>query len=387
MKILITTDLFTVTTNGVVTSTKNLYTALTEMGHDVRILTLSENAKSKKDNAVYYVKSAPFGIVYPGIRVPLSYRNKLITELVEWKPDVIHSQCEFFSYQFALRVHKKTGAPIVHTYHTMYEEYVGYVLPAKRLGKWAVKVFIKNRLKKVSAIIAPTNKVKNALIGLGVKNKNTVVIPSGICLDQHKIAVTKEQIDNKKRELGIPEGNFVMINLGRMATEKKVDELINFYTKASITHPNLTFLVVGDGPAREDFQKLSIKLGLENKVIFTGKVDPKEVHEYYKLGDLFVSASISETQGLTYVEAMANGLPLLCRKDDCLDEVLVEGENGYTYQTEEQFLSHLTNIINDKEWQKQASSKGIELSQRYDRRNFALSVEEVYKSVLQNEQK
>ena len=269
----------------------------------------------------------------------------------------------------------------------MYEEYVGYVLPSKRFGKWAVKIFIKNRLKKVSAIIAPTNKVKNALIGLGVKNKHTVVIPSGICLDQHKIAVTKEQIDNKKRELGIPEGNFVMINLGRMATEKKVDELITFYTKAVEGHPNLTFLIVGDGPAKDDFQKLSIKLGLENKVIFTGRVDPKEVHEYYKLGDLFVSASVSETQGLTYVEAMANGLPLLCRKDDCLDEVLIEGQNGYTYQTEQEFLSHLTNIINDNDWRKQASEKSLEISQKYDRRNFALSAEKIYQSVLQNKQK
>ena len=386
MKILITTDLFTVTTNGVVTSTKNLHHALTEMGHDVRILTLSANNKSKKEDSIYYVKSAPLGVVYPGIRVPLSYRNKLISELVDWKPDVIHSQCEFFSYQFALRVHKKTGAPIVHTYHTMYEEYVGYVLPAKRLGKWAVKIFIKNRLKKVSAVIVPTTKVKNALLNLGVKNELSIV-PSGICLDQHKLPVTKDQLVEKKRELGIPEGNFVMINLGRMATEKKVDELITFYTKAVEVHPNLTFLIVGDGPAKDDFQKLSIKLGLENKVIFTGRVDPKEVHEYYKLGDLFVSASVSETQGLTYVEAMANGLPLLCRKDDCLDEVLIEGQNGYTYQTEQEFLSHLTNIINDNDWQKQASEKSLELSQKYDRRNFALSAEKIYQSVLQNKQK
>ena len=82
------------------------------------------------------------------MRMPLSFRHRLIKELIEWKPDVIHSQCEFFSYQFALRISKKTGAPIVHTYHTLYEQYVKYVIPSKRLGKTLVRVLSKKRLKK-----------------------------------------------------------------------------------------------------------------------------------------------------------------------------------------------------------------------------------------------
>ena len=114
MKILITTDLYTTATNGVVTSVKNLFDELMAKGHDVRILTFSENAKSRREGAVYYIRSMPFA-VYPDVRMPLSYRHKLIRELIAWKPDVIHSQCEFFSYQYAKRIAKKTGAPIVHT--------------------------------------------------------------------------------------------------------------------------------------------------------------------------------------------------------------------------------------------------------------------------------
>ena len=381
MKILITTDLFTVTTNGVVTSTKNLYSALCLRGHDVRILTLSADRKSKKEESIYYVKSASLEVVYPGVRVALSYKNKLIDELIEWKPDVIHSQCEFFSYQFALQVSKKTHAPIVHTYHTMYEEYVGYVFPAKKIGKWAVKIFIKNRLKKADAIIVPTTKVKEALENFGV-NKQISVIPSGINLDQHKNLLSDGQKQAKKMLLGIDKDKFVMINLGRMGDEKRVDELLEFYAKALKTLPNITFLVVGDGPAKEGLEKLSEKLGISNKVVFAGKVLPSEVHTYYQLGDLFVSASTSETQGLTYVEAMANGLPLLCRKDDCLSDVLVEGENGYTYQTEEQFLQKLTQIYSDSNWCNAAKEKSLNISKKYDRNNFALAVEEIYLSAL-----
>ena len=131
MKILITTDLFTTQTNGVVTSVKNLREELVKKGHDVRILTLSDNMHSKQEDDVYYIRSVPLG-VYPNVRMPMTYRHRLIREMVEWKPDVIHSQCEFFSLQFALYISKKTGAPIVHTYHTMWEDYTHYVTHGKK---------------------------------------------------------------------------------------------------------------------------------------------------------------------------------------------------------------------------------------------------------------
>lgn len=104
---------------------------------------------------------------------------------------------------------------------------------------------------------------------------------------------------------------------------------------------------------------------MEDKVIFTGMVDPASVQEYYQLGDLFVSASTSETQGLTYVEAAANGLPLLCRKDRCLDDVIIEGENGYEYTSAEEFLEEIANIAADPEWRRIAGKK-----KRGDSRGF-----------------
>lgn len=120
--------------------------------------------------------------------------------------------------------------------------------------------------------------------------------------------------------------------------------------------------------------------------MFAGKVLPTEVQCYYRLGDLFVRASVSETQGLTYIEAMANGLPLLCRKDECLSEVLLEGVNGYTYQTKEQFEQRFMQIYGDETWRKNAKAQSIAISDKYDRRNFAAAVENVYLQVL-NEKK
>ncbi|MBP3568462.1 MAG: glycosyltransferase family 4 protein [Lachnospiraceae bacterium] len=383
MKILITTDLFTTSTNGVVTSVRNLYEELTEKGHDVRILTLSGDRESYKEDHIYYIKSIPIGFVYPDVRMPISYRNKLIKELIDWKPDVVHSQCEFFSFQFAKRIAKITGAPIVHTYHTLYEQYVTYVVPSKFIGKQVVRQLSRMRLKKVKMVIAPTSKVEDALRGYGVKAEIQVV-PSGISLEQHHYRVSTEERKQKRQELGIPESHNVLLNLGRLGTEKNLEELLFFFKDALKHNQNLTFLIVGDGPDKAHLEKMAVELGIDSQVVFTGMVDPKEVQKYYQLADVFVNASTSETQGLTYIEAAANGLPLLCRKDPCLDDVVKDGVNGYEYTTKEEFIQHLNDILMNPEWRKVAGEQSEKIAESFDKEHFVESIEDIYEEITED---
>lgn len=380
MKILITTDLYTTATNGVVTSVKNLYNELVEKGHDVKILTFSEKAKSYKKDNVYYVRSMSLEVVYPNVRMPLSYRHKYLREIIEWDPDVIHSQCEFFSMEYACRIAKKTGAPIVHTYHTMYEQYVGYVVPGKKLGNWVVKYLTQLRLKKVDLVVVPTTKIENLLHSYPV-DKPMEIVPSGISLEQHKNRMSEQERARKRADLGIFDAQSVLLNLGRLGTEKNLPELVRFFKDAHDKHAELVFLIVGDGPAKTELEKLAKELGVEDSVIFTGMVDPSEVQKYYQLGDIFVSASTSETQGLTYIEAAANGLPLLCRQDPCLDDVLKQGENGYAYNTEQEFLGALDTILADREWQKNASIRSEQLASVFDRKHFGDAIEAIYNNI------
>ena len=381
MKILITTDLYTTDTNGVVTSVRNLTQALQKKGHEVRILTLSERLRSYRRDNIYFIRSLPLDIVYPDVRMPTAYRHRYIRELVRWKPDVIHSQCEYFSYQFAQHISKKTHAPIVHTYHTLYEQYATYVIPSQRLGTFLVGKLSKLRLRKADAIVAPTQQVETVLRGYGIHNPIHVV-PSGIALEQHKERISPEERQARRKALGIPEDHTVLLNLGRLGTEKNLSELIELFSLALRQNPKLTFLVVGDGPARQDLEALSQKLGIRDRVIFTGMVDPTEVHKYYQLGDLFVSASTSETQGLTYVEAAANGLPLLCRRDPCIDGVLVDGVNGYDYEAKEEFCDILDTILQDPQWLRAAGGHSAAIAETYDKGSFAEKIEDIYEAVL-----
>ena len=383
MKILITSDLFTVKTNGVVTSLRNLWEEMTKKGHDVKILTLSEGRHSHKDETgnVYFICSMPIGI-YPDLRMPIKYRHRLIKEIIEWKPDVIHSQCEFFSYQFALHISKRTGAPIVHTYHTMYEDYAQYITKNRKISKYVIGKFSKQRLGKAERVIAPTHKVEKLLEGYDVEPPISVV-PSGISLDQHKIRLDPEERLQMRRSLGIEDDCVLLLNLGRLGNEKNIEELVGLYSKATRHYDKIRFMIVGDGPARENLESLSKELGLEKKIIFTGRVDPSEVQKYYQLGDVFVSASTSETQGLTYIEAAANGLPLLCRQDICLDDVIEQGENGYAYESEEEFLAYIDDIVNNSEWREHAAKRSEEIANSFDKSIFGDAVEEIYKSVIE----
>ncbi len=381
MKILITTDLFTTETNGVVTSVKNLYEELKEKGHDIRILTLSGNRHSHKEGDVYYIRSVSIGKIYPNVRMPTSYRHRLIKELIDWRPDVIHSQCEFFTFQYAQRISRLTGAPLVHTYHTLYEQYVPYLIPSQRVGNKVVQIISKKRLRPVDQIIVPTRKVETTLHRYGLDAPISVV-PSGISLEQHHRRISPQVRQQMRRELGIGEEQPVLLNLGRLGTEKNLDELVRFFASALQRHSDLIFLIVGDGPAREHLEKLAAELGVSNQVIFTGMVSPTLVQEYYQLADIFVSASTSETQGLTYVEAAANGLPLLCRQDLCLKDIIVQGENGYEYTNETEFLDHLDTMLADPQWCKAAGTRSNQIASSFSKDAFGDAVEQVYESVI-----
>ena len=138
MKILITSDWYSPAVNGVVTSVKNLRRELERRGHEVRVLTLSQTTHSREEDGVTYLGSVAAGLIYPGARLRTALAVKWVRDLVEWGPDVVHSQCEFSTFFLARRIAEELDVPLVHTYHTVYEDYTHYFSPSVRLGRRAV---------------------------------------------------------------------------------------------------------------------------------------------------------------------------------------------------------------------------------------------------------
>lgn len=377
MRVLITTDLFKPTINGVVTSILNLEKELKEQGHEVKILAVSQNVYSYREDNAYYIKSVPSHI-YPEVRIPISKATSFVEELIEWKPDIIHSQCEFFSYGFARRIAKATKARIVHTYHTLYEQYTEYIPIGKRLGRAALGKWMKMRLKDANLIIAPTKKVEQTLQQYGM-TKDIRIVPTGIQLEKFNSTVDENEVAQLRRKYGIQKEDKVLLSLGRLGFEKRIDELLYGMKEVVKMQDNVKLLIVGGGPARESLEKLTDELELRQYVRFAGMVNPEEVQTYYRLGDVFVCASTSETQGLTYVEAAASGLPLICRKDACLYGVLEEGGNGFSYQDIYRFAKYIRTYVTDDAWLQQAGKHSEKVAGKYNTNLFGKAVEGIYK--------
>lgn len=380
MKILITTDLYETKTNGVAVSVRNLFEGLRKKGHDVRILTLSDNKDSHYGNSVYYVGSFSLEKIYPGVRGSIGFKEQYIKELTLWKPDVIHSQCEFFTFQFAKRIAKKTGAPILHTYHTLYEQYSNYVISSETISYFLIRKLMKWRLKHTAAVIVPSRKTEAVLKDYGVE-KRLCIIPTGISLEQHHWRISQEERSAMRKKYGISDDDFVLLSLGRLGAEKSLEKLLLCFSLVYEYTANLKLMIVGDGPEKEVLEDLALHIGISHKVIFTGMVEPNEVQKYYQLGDVFVSTSTSETQGLTYVEAAANGLPLVCMRDPCLQGILLNGVNGFEFTTLEEFQYYILTLLENNELRKKASEQSVEIANDFDKCHFAESVEQIYQSI------
>lgn len=183
-----------------------------------------------------------------------------------------------------------------------------------------------------------------------------------------------------RERLGISDSHTVLLYLGRLAKEKNCEELIR--TMALFRSAPVTLLLVGDGPDRTPLEKLSHQLNLGEHVVFTGMMPPDQVGRYYQLGDLFVSASTSETQGLTYMEAMRAGLPLLCRQDPCLNGVVTQGANGWQYTSKNEFAAYVENFMQYPDYREKMRKSALAAGQRFSIEAFAQEIESAYVECL-----
>ncbi len=379
MKILITSDCYLPTVNGVVTSIEQLSENLRAQGHEVKILTLSQRMHNYTEGEVTYLASMDVDVIYPEARLRLPVFNKDVERLIEWQPDLIHSQNEFSSYLLAKRLVRRMGIPIIHTYHTVYEDYTHYFSPSKRLGKKIVASGSRMICKNLQAVIAPTEKVRKMLEGYGIgpDGRKVYVVPTGI--DPAPFA-EKSRREELRREFGVSPDTCLLAGVGRMGKEKNYEEILRFIARSR--DPRIKLLLVGDGPDRPRLEKIAEELQLNDRVIFAGMIPHSEIVPYYSAADVFVSASSSETQGLTYLEAEAAGLPVLCRRDDCLTGVINDGINGWQYDTYEQFAAYLEQMLDPALRARLGANALRHMEENYSAAAFSRKMLEIYREVL-----
>lgn len=365
---LLLTDSYRPTVNGVVTSIDELRQGLLEAGHDVRVLTVGPVRRTTFDGSVYRLPSLDASHIYPHARLGRPVDSETFADLVAWRPDVLHSHTEFAVFWWARRLAHRLGAPHVHTYHTLYADYTHYFFPHKGTGRALCASFARQTLNRTTAVIAPTAKIEQLLRGYGVRVP-IAVVPTGVDLTRFAPGAPSERL---RETLGLTPGIPVILSLGRLAAEKSVTEIIGLL--ASVRDQPWQLVVAGDGPQAGMLQRRVDSLGLTDRVRFVGAVDPSQVPDYYRLADVFVSASRSETQGLTFLEALACGVPVLCRDDSSLDGIVQDGVNGRRYREPEEFARTLTWLLSDPALRRRWSRGAVQTASRFSRAAFVQAV-------------
>lgn len=356
LRVLLTTDWWEPAVNGVVASVTTLRRELERLGCEVRVLTLAEGFRSSQADGVTRLGSISASILYDRARIGQLRNDPIRRALLDWAPDVIHSQCEFSTFVWARSLSRELSVPLVHTYHTIYEDYTHYYSPSRTMGRKVVEAFSRRVLAGTDAVVVPTAKVDTLLRGYGVTSPIRVV-PTGLDLRRFRPAASAEELEDARalrRDLGIPSDHRVLVSVCRLAKEKNIDEVIAHV--AASRRKDCTLVIVGDGPVRADLEAQAAELGIAERVRFIGAVDPTEVPRWYRMGDVFVSASLSETQGLTFIEALACGTPLLCRRDPSLDGVVLDGITGWQFQGEAEFAYRLSDLLDHEAVRAQMAS-------------------------------
>ena len=318
------------------------------------------------------------GRVYPGARLRRPAVGAAVDELIRWHPDVVHSQSELSTFPLAVRIARACGVPLVHTYHTVYEDYTHYFSPSRRWGRWLVRTLTRRVAAKVDLLIAPTAKVEALLRGYGVAAP-IAVLPTGIDLQRYTAARPEPAL---RAALGIPAENRVLLSVGRLAREKEMDTLLACRAALGAAAP-LTLLLVGDGPDRPRLEAQAAALGLVAlAVVFAGMARPARVPAYYRLGDVFLSWSASETQGLTTLEALAAGLPLVCRADACLTGVLQNGANGWQVQTLGELTARVQALLQNDALRGAMGAASRARAQAYSAGAFGQAAAELYRAEI-----
>ena len=386
MRIGIFTDTYNPDVNGVARSAELLHDEFVKLGHEVFVICSHPGITIKEEKDI---------IRLPGIEMKKFYGYAMAqpihplfkNKIKSLNLDIIHAETEFGVGIFANMLSSNLKIPLVRTYHTDYVDYMKYfnVTGSKLVGKGlesAVSKLSKTFGNNCLRLMTPSKKT-----ALMLKDCEIVtpidIIPNGIDLSSFKPVENDPKVLSLRKELNIKDEK-VLVYVGRTAKEKSFDMILNAFLKVKKDNLKLKFIVVGIGPQLDDYKKFVKKNKLEDYITFVGKKSFEEVPSYYHLGDAFISASTSETQGLTYIEALSSGLPILVHSDDVLNDILEENINGFSFDNEDELYDTLVKFykLNNNKL-KEMSKNAIESVKKYDSKVFAKNTIKIYEKVIE----
>lgn len=390
MRIGLFSDTYPPEINGVANSTYILKNELERNGHDVYVICTFKGIGEARWDGDHILRLAGMELKFLyGYVMTTPFHFHALELIKDLKLDVIHAQTEFGVGIFARMCAAQLKIPLVSTYHTTYEDYTHYVnfIHSKTFDSIAKKAVAKlSRLYGDSSmeVIAPSKKTKEMLEGYQVR-REIDVIPTGLELDRFSPEhLDPEKTEQIRREFGFGTDDIVIVYVGRLAQEKALDIVIDGFAEAFRRGMELRLLIVGGGPDQKILEERVKELGLEKKIVVAGPRPNTEVPDIYRACNAFISASLSETQGMTFIEALASGIPLFARRDEVLKDLVIEDETGWYFNDRNDLPDLLEKFINtDPETLKQISENCLRKVEPYSSHIFYEKLMQVYERVIE----
>ncbi len=346
MKIDLYTESFQPYLSGVTVSVDTFARGLTELGHQVTVL--APHYPNYQEQAKYNVIRFPsLGTsFYPGFRLALPFPGAVGKHYQEYKPDIIHSHSPYQLGHLAQYFARKFKIPFVYHFHTLFTEYLHLIkfVPIE-ISKPVVINLVKRFCRSCDLIIVPTDIVKEILIKEYKIIQPIEVLPTGV--DDKAVSLANPA--GVREKYNVAADDFLLQYCGRLSKEKNIEFLLETFQQIAKEIPGAKLMIVAFGPHEIFLKNKARALGIEPKVIFTGRIERSEIYNYLKAADLFVCASKTETQGLVLSEAKACAKPAVAIDAAGVSKMISDSQDGYLVPEDIQvFKQRVVELYRDK---------------------------------------
>ncbi|MGE5395980.1 MAG: glycosyltransferase family 4 protein [Chitinophagales bacterium] len=379
MRIGIFSDSYRPYVSGVVTSICTFSEELNKLGHETFIFAPSYPNYRDKEKNIYRFFSIP-SPTNPDFSLPVPVSPRITAIVKKLDLDVIHVQSPFLLGGLGARCARRFDLPLVFTYHTMYDQYVHYVPVAQDWAKDFTVRYSRHFCNRCDLVITPSPEVRDLIRTYDVRTP-IEVIPTGVVVEKF----SQGDPGWLHSAFNIPPERKICLFVGRLTREKNVDFLIKAFTRVKKEYQDVSLVIVAAGPLEKELKKLVMSEGLaiNEDVIFTGFLGSDDLINAYAGADIFTFGSVTETQGIVLVEAMAAGVPVVAVRATGSQEMLDNGNQGVLTDYDlGSFSAGILKLLTDNDYRQKlsvmASKRAVELSSRA----MAHRLEEVYEDLM-----
>lgn len=387
MKIAMFSDSYYPRINGVTVSVHSYAVELTKLGHKVAIVCLDYTEEQQR-NAFFDEKKSDASSPFKIIRIPSQWIiwsdedrfarfdcwRYLKKQVDAFHPDLVHGNGEWSIGYLGAMYARHRHLPFIYTFHTMWEDYIANytsfitsLIPDKGL-RFAGRTLVKFYLKRANLIIAPTKHIAQVVERYGI-DRPVEILPTGIPDNKFgRYSIFRAQSMQRRLAKKFPamKNHKILLYVGRVAYEKNLAFLFDVLKKVQESEPKACLIMVGGGPYLDELKELAKEKGLEKSVCFTGYITSKDVIYLYRMAQVFVFPSKTDTQGLVTIEAMMAGLPVVAIGELGTVDVM-QGDNGgfMVHDDVGEFSEKVVALLKNPKLRRQKSEEGKAWSQQW----------------------